>query len=293
MVLIARYPSRACLGSWQRDVETLKDLRGVMKNSRSCQVVRWVSLSLMLLLVGLCGQVDAQDHVGQYLRADVEHGAQLYEANCTRCHGTGGDMVVGANLRDGQFRRVSTDSEVMTVITTGIPGTAMPPASFTQSELAGLVAYLRNMATYDLDSVALGDAGRGEQLFRGKGECSSCHRVNGVGPRAAPDLSAIGTTRSAGSLEQVLLDPTAVMRPTNRPVRLVTRDGTIVQGRRLNEDTYSIQLVDANERLVSLDKADLREFTILTTSPMPSYEETLTAEERADVLAYLLMLKGM
>ena len=83
------------------------------------------------------------------------------------------------------------------------------------------------------------------------------------------------------------------MRPTNRPVRLVTRDGTIIQGRRLNEDTYSIQLVDANERLVSLDKADLREFTILTTSPMPSYEETLTAEERADVLAYLLMLKGM
>ena len=234
-----------------------------------------------------------QDHVGQYEQADIEYGARLYSSNCTRCHGEAGDEVAGVDLRAGEYARAASDPELITLIRRGIPGTAMPPASFTQSELAGLVAYLRNMATYDLGSVALGDAGRGEGLFRGKGECSSCHRVNGVGPRAAPDLSAIGTTRSAGSLEQVLLDPTAAMRPTNRPVRLVTRDGTVVQGRRLNEDTYSIQLVDANERLVSLDKADLREFTILTTSPMPSYEETLTAEERADVLAYLLMLKGM
>ena len=82
------------------------------------------------------------------------------------------------------------------------------------------------------------------------------------------------------------------MMPINRPVRLVTKDGTVINGRRLNEDTYSIQIIDDRERLHSLLKTDLREFTILKTSPMPSYKDTLSSEELADVLAYLLSLKG-
>ena len=82
------------------------------------------------------------------------------------------------------------------------------------------------------------------------------------------------------------------MMPINRPVRLVTKDGTIVNGRRLNEDTYSVQIIDDRERLRSLSKADLREYTISTSSPMPSYKATLSDDERADVVAYLLSLKG-
>jgi mono/diheme cytochrome c family protein len=82
------------------------------------------------------------------------------------------------------------------------------------------------------------------------------------------------------------------MMPINRPVRAVTRDGKVINGRRLNEDTYTVQLLDDQEKLVSLTKADLREFTILTVSPMPSYRNTLTDAELADVVAYLLSLKG-
>ena len=82
------------------------------------------------------------------------------------------------------------------------------------------------------------------------------------------------------------------MFPINRPVRAVTRDGKVINGRRLNEDTYTVQLVDDQERLVSLVKHDLREYTILTVSPMPSYRYTLTDAELADVVAYLLSLKG-
>ena len=82
------------------------------------------------------------------------------------------------------------------------------------------------------------------------------------------------------------------MMPINRPVRVVTKDGTVINGRRLNEDTYRVQLIDDRERLHSLLKADLREFTIAKTSPMPSYKDTLTPAEIADLLAYLLSLKG-
>jgi len=50
--------------------------------------------------------------------------------------------------------------------------------------------------------------------------------------------------------------------------------------------------VDDQGRLVSLQKGDLREYTILTTSSMPPYQGKLTAGEVADLVAYLLSLKG-
>ena len=82
------------------------------------------------------------------------------------------------------------------------------------------------------------------------------------------------------------------MMPINRPVRAVRKDGTVVTGRRLNEDTYSVQLIDDRERLHSLLKADLKEFTIVKTSPMPSFGQKFSSDETADVIAYLLTLKG-
>ena len=83
------------------------------------------------------------------------------------------------------------------------------------------------------------------------------------------------------------------MLPLNRPLRAVTRDGEVITGRRLNEDTYTVQIFDERERLVSLDKADLQELTVLAASPMPSYAETLSEAELADLLAYLVTLKGL
>jgi cytochrome c oxidase cbb3-type subunit III len=83
------------------------------------------------------------------------------------------------------------------------------------------------------------------------------------------------------------------MLPMNRSVRAVTRDGKVISGRRLNEDTYSVQLIDNQEHLLSLAKADLAEYTVLKTTNMPSYKDKLSAQDLADVIAYLLSLKGL
>ena len=83
------------------------------------------------------------------------------------------------------------------------------------------------------------------------------------------------------------------MLPKNRSIRAVTRDGRTITGRRINEDTYAVQIIDETEHLVSVDKTNLREYTVLTTSPMPSYEDQLTQQELSDLLAYLLSLKGV
>jgi len=216
----------------------------------------------------------------------------LFAAHCASCHGPGGDAVPGIDL-GGQLRRASSDDRLRGIITNGIPGTAMPPGKFSDAELMALVAYVRNMRALDGSPAARGDASRGHVLFEQKGGCKTCHRVAGQGPRVAPDLTNIGSIRTAGALERVLIDPTGTMLPSNRSVRAVTADGEIIRGRRLNEDTYTVQLIDEKERLLSLEKSSLKEFTVIKTSSMPSYRDTLTAAERADIVAYLMSLTGV
>jgi putative heme-binding domain-containing protein len=168
----------------------------------------------------------------------------------------------------------------------------MPPFALDNADMAGIVAYLRNMNTFDTATVKAGDAARGRAIFDGKGACRTCHRVGTQGSRVAPDLTDIGAVRSAGSIQRSLLDPSSQMMPINRPVRLTKKDGTVISGRRLNEDTYSVQLIDERERLHSILKSELRDYTISKTSPMPSFKGTLSADELADLLGYLLSLKG-
>ncbi|PYR18822.1 MAG: hypothetical protein DMF94_18470 [Acidobacteria bacterium] len=253
----------------------------------------WVIVGLLWsasLLVAAKNSTQARD--AEYAPADIAYGARLYDAQCTTCHGANGDGVAGVDLRSGRFRNAVTDQDLTRVITTGIQGTGMLAFKFDSSEIAGIIAYLRNMNAFDRRSMKAGDAGRGRTVFEGKGDCARCHRVDAQGARVAPNLSDIGATRSAGMLLRSLTDPTSQMMPINRPVRAVTRDGKVINGRRLNEDTYTVQLFDDQEKLLSLTKADLREYTILTVSPMPSYKDRLTQDELADVVAYLLSLKG-
>jgi putative heme-binding domain-containing protein len=246
----------------------------------------------MLIFLVLAGLLAVQEHVGQYSQSDVETGFNLYNANCITCHGANGDSIPGVNLRSGQFRRVSSDADLNRLFQTGIPGTAMPPGKYSTAELAGLVAYIRAMHEFDTRTGSRGDATRGQNLFEEKGGCTNCHRVNAKGSRAAPDLSDVGAIRSPEALQGSLLDPTASMLPLNRSIRAVTREGKVITGRRLNEDSYTVQLIDGDERLISLTKSDLREYTVLKTSPMPSYKGKLTSQELDDIVAYLRTLKG-
>lgn len=269
----------------------------MVKNRRRFKLWEWrlripIPLLGVVLSLAASSPLRAQTHVGQYEQADIAYGSSLYATHCVTCHGADGDALPGVNLRSGRFRHASSDRELARILREGIPGTAMIPGAYADAELTALVAYLRNIDA-DVGGIGLGDAQRGRVLFEGKGECGTCHRVAGQGPRFAPDLSNIGAVRTAATLSRTLLDPNGSLLPINRPVRAVTADGTLINGRRLNEDSYSVQLIDDQERLISLEKSELREYTILTTSQMPSYAEILTEEEIADVLAYLRTLKGM
>ena len=264
-----------------------------IKFARPCAFRRTAPFGGLMIFLLACAAAQAQQHAGQYEEADIEYGAKLFSERCIACHGENGDLMPQANLRSGTFRHATSDRELSAVISDGIEGTAMVPQGYTGSELTALVAYLRNMSSFDPSGVAIGDPIRGRSLYEGKGECGSCHRIDGRGPRYAPELSNIGALRTPASLRRTLLDPDAAMLPLNRPVRAVMRDGTVIRGRRLNEDTFSVQIITEDEELVSLDKTRLRDFTIGTESAMPSYADRFTEQELADVVAYLLTLKGL
>jgi putative heme-binding domain-containing protein len=262
-----------------------------------------IALGVSAMLAGTGVRLEAQAETElptkQYAPSEIQGGSRIYTAQCAACHGPNGDNIAKVDLRSGKFSRASSDDDLRKLITTGVSGTAMPPFKFDSSQLNMIVAYLRNMRDFGSHTgshtVKLGEALRGQAVFEAKGQCVTCHRVNGKGSRVGPDLSDIGGYRTAEVLERSLLDPNASIQPANRFVRAVTRDGKTVRGRRLNEDSYTvqiIQIIDEQERLVSLVKADLREYTVIKTSAMPSYKDTLNADERADVIAYLLSLKG-
>jgi putative heme-binding domain-containing protein len=228
----------------------------------------------------------------RYLSSDVENGSRLYRNNCFVCHGPEGASIPGVDFRRGQFKRVSSDEDLLRVIAGGVPGTAMPPTNVTDSQRLALVAYIRSLHDSAASSVGTGDAARGRTLLEGKGGCLTCHRINGRGSRTGPDLSEVGGIRAAAYLERSILAPNESVLPEHRYVKVVTRQGVTITGRRLNEDTHTLQVIDGDERLHSFSKSDLREYTLLTTSSMPSYEGKFNSHELADVVTYLLSLKG-
>ncbi len=234
---------------------------------------------------------NVQDHA--YASENIQAGTGIYAARCAGCHGPNGDTVAGVDFRRGVFKRAVTDDDLVRAISTGAAGSGMPSFTFPPAEMTKLIAYLR--AGFDAAGppVTLGDRTRGRAHVEGKGRCLTCHRLNGRGLRTAPDLSDIGALRSPSSIQRSLLEPTAGMMPMNRPVTAMLKNGRTIKGRRLNEDTFTIQLMDDEERLVSLDKSEIRSLQLGKTSPMPPATTTLTTDEVADVVAYLVTLRGL
>jgi putative heme-binding domain-containing protein len=262
---------------------------------RSRVVVRaLLGVALVMAAPAVRAQAPVPDHSGQYDAAVLTTGQRVYATLCAACHGPTGNGVANIDLRRGPLPRASTEAALRDVITNGLPQTGMPSFRMEPAELNGVVAFVRS--GFDMAPTGpgpeLGDAARGRAVFETKGQCLACHRLFDTGMFSGPDLTEVGRLRQPAAIQRSLLDPTGSMQPINRPVRAVLRDGTVVTGRRLNEDLVTVQLITDEGRLVSLVKPELREWTVSTTSTMPSYRNSLSTGELADLLAFLVSLKG-
>ena len=240
-----------------------------------------------VIAVGLSARASAQ-HATAF---DIEDGKRVFQTSCANCHGPDGNLIAGIDFGRGVFRRPFTNDELAATIVGGIPNTPMPanPGMSTEQALR-IVDYLRSMSE-GRAAPANGDARRGRTLFEGKGECTDCHAVHGVGSRVGPDLTHIGAVRRAAELERSLLDPKAEVQPENRFYKVTPKNGKPVKGRLLNRDTFTVQLLDTDEHLRSFRIADLSQHGFDET-PMPAAIKKLTSQQIADVVTYLSSLRG-
>ena len=259
-----------------------------------------VALVWAALLAGLSpadaqrplGSIDAQRGVetNPFASAeDVAAGQAHFESRCASCHGADGRGDRGPDLTRGVYRHGNTDRAVFMNILNGIPGTGMPSIRLSDKEMWQIVAYVRSLGR-PAEAATTGDPAGGRELYV-RHDCARCHFVDGEGGRLGPELSTIGWSRSPVHLRASITDPGGDIEDDYRQVRVVGADGSPTVGVLLNEDSYSIQLLDMAGRLRSFMKSDIEDIERPQVSLMPSFAGRLDDPELDDLVAYLSSLR--
>ncbi len=273
-----------------------------------------------LLLFFACGALVACGAAAMSLRAQdknpfagdakaVKIGESQFRANCAFCHGLGArGGGRGPDLTRAQKRHGNSDADLFRTINEGVPGTAMPQngatqqgVGMTEEEIWQVIAYIRSVQAKTPAQVA-GNAAHGKELFYGTSACSSCHMIQGKGGRLGPDLSTTGSARSTEYLVESLRSPSRrlaqgiseAMKEFSQEyvtVTVVTSDGSKFVGVVLNEDNFTLQMLDTREQLHLFEKDKLRSLEKSRESLMPVYDQKMLSDkDMQDVIAYLLVV---
>jgi putative heme-binding domain-containing protein len=231
----------------------------------------------------------------------IAAGKALFEGTCANCHGIDGSGANGPNIRDAGTR-LGPEALYQT-LHTGVLGSGMPSfASLGEEKLWELVDYVSSFGQ-PAGAAASGDPQKGKAIYDANG-CSSCHMIDGQGGSSGPDLSKVGTVRSAALLRNILLDPGAniptgsdlqerAQYPAYEMYRVVMKDGKELLGTRVDDDSFTMQLRDEHGNIHSIRKFDVKEIErVPDKSFMPSYKGKLTDEQLNDLVAYLASLGG-
>ncbi len=229
----------------------------------------------------------------------VAAGKDIFAGTCAGCHGVDGSGSNGPNIR-GIGAQMGPEG-VYARIRGGPIGSGMPAfTSLDDATVWKIVDYVVSLGHEDA-GVATGDPKKGKEIYDAN-KCGTCHATGAGGGNLGPDLSHIGDQRSIVSLTQTLNDP-----GNNLPLdagmqeratytayvvyRAVTKDGKVIEGMRVNEDSFTIQLRDAKGDLHSIQKFEMKSIEPEPgKSFMPSYKDKLTAAQINDLVAYLSSL---
>ena len=80
-----------------------------------------------------------------------------------------------------------------------------------------------------------------------------------------------------------------MVREGQRFYQVTTTGGTVVAGKVMNRDTHSVQLMNTDEQLVSFRESEITTQGFIAT-PMPAYLDVLSADNVADLVAYMLSM---
>jgi len=244
--------------------------------------LQYLSLPLLLGLAGVAAAaqaVPAKNPLGTG-QPVVAAGHLLFNRTCTACHGIDG----GEGER--RFFRLS-EAAIFQTIKGGIPGTTMPAMPLPDEDIWRIVVFIRAMRGSASETDVPGDTAHGTAIFSGKGNCEHCHMLDGKGGMIGPDLSNVGAQMTLKHLRESLSEDGPIP-PDYRPVKVVTCSGATVEGIAKNEDAFSIQILDYEDKLHLYDMADLRSVENGKKSLMPhDYDKVLSAAEYQDLVAML------
>ena len=234
-------------------------------------------------------------------------GESQFRANCAFCHGLGArGGGRGPDLTRAQKRHGNADADLFRTINEGVPGTAMPTngatqqgVGMTEAEIWQVITYIRSVQVKS-SAQPPGDAAHGKSLFFGEAVCYTCHMVEGKGGRLGPDLTSTGAARSTDYLIDSVRNPSRrlaqglseAMKEFSQEyetANVETADGQKFTGVILNEDHFTVQILDLRERLHLLEKDKLRFFEKSRKSLMPAYDKNMLSDkDLQDILAFLL-----
>ena len=234
-------------------------------------------------------------------------GGYEFRINCALCHGLGAHGGGrGPDLTRAQKKHTHSDAEMFQVISNGIPGTAMPAngtngqgVGMTDEEIWQIIAYIRSQEV-KAPAKPIGNAAHGKELFYGDANCSLCHMVEGKGGRLGPELTAIGGSRTREAIIDSVRNPsrrlawgltesTKEFPQEYETVTVVTGDGKEIKGVALNEDNFSVQMMDQSEQIYLFEKDKLRSFNKSRESMMPTFNQDLLSDKDLDdIVAYLI-----
>ena len=261
-----------------------------------------------ILLLGMAGARAADE--GNPLEKDpkaAKAGEYEFRINCALCHGLGAHGGGrGPDLTRAQKKHAHSDAELFQVISNGIPGTVMPAngtngqgVGMTDEEIWQIITYIRSVEV-KASATPVGNAAHGKELFYGDANCSLCHMVEGKGGRVGPDLSSVGGSRTRDAIIDSVRNPsrrlawgltesTKEFPQEYETVTVVTAEGKEIKGVALNEDNFSVQIIDSSEQVYLLDKDKLRSFKKSRESLMPIYApDLLSDKDLNDIVAYLI-----
>jgi putative heme-binding domain-containing protein len=108
------------------------------------------------------------------------------------------------------------------------------------------------------------------------------------GGDVGPDLTRIGQVRAKRDLLEAIVFPSASFVRSYEPYSVVTREGTIHQGVRREEQATRVVLVNGQRQRVEITRSDIEEMQPSRVSIMPSgLDQLLSEQELADLLAFL------
>jgi len=144
-------------------------------------------------------------------------------------------------------------------------------------------------------SLVGGDAERGRDIFFGHtaAQCVRCHRVQGVGGVAGPDLTEVAK-RNPDKTREYLLEsltqPSAKIAPGYAGIAVTTIDGQVIAGTLLADDASGVTVKTSEGKTVRIPADDIDARTT-PQSPMPAIDRTLTPREMRDLIEFLASLK--